>query len=170
MGARDLLATCVRDALISECGLFRYWLLRRWGDGPLLLFVMLNPSTADAKLDDATIRRCATFAFVHGFAGFYVVNLYAYRATKPADLKRAGYLVGPENDAHFQRLMKQCQDVCVGWGANAAGLERPRVVLKMLRDAGIKPKALAVTRGGHPQHPLMLHSDARLQEFEGDLF
>lgn len=165
MGARDVLANCIREALISSCGLYRYWLLRRWADGPLLLFVMLNPSTADGRIDDATIRRCTTFALAHGYAGFYVVNLYAFRATHPVDLKRAGYPVGPEADVHFQRLLAVCTDVCVAWGANASGLARPAEVLRMLRDAGRSPLCLGVTRGGHPQHPLMLPSDRRLQPF-----
>jgi hypothetical protein len=165
MGARDILASCVRDALVSSCGLYRYWLLRRWADGPMLLFIMLNPSTADAAVDDATIRRCTTFALAHGYGGFYVVNLYAFRATQPADLKRAGYPVGPEADAHFQRLLVRCQDVCVAWGANAAGLARPAEVLQLLRAASRAPLCLGITRGGYPQHPLMLPSDRRLQPF-----
>lgn len=165
MGARDVLASCVRDALISPCGLYRYWLLRRWADGPLLLFIMLNPSKADAAIDDTTIRRCTTFALAHGYGGFYVVNLYAFRATLPADLKRAGYPVGPDADEHIHRLLVRCRDVCVAWGADAAGLARPAEVLRMLRAAGRDPLCLGVTRGGHPLHPSRLPSDRRLQPF-----
>ena len=165
MGARDVLASCVRDALISPCGLYRYWLLRRWADGPLLLFIMLNPSKADAAIDDTTIRRCTTFALAHGYGGFYVVNLYAFRATLPSDLKRAGYPVGPDADEHIQRLLVSCQDVCVAWGADAAGLARPVEVMRMLRAAGRDPLCLGVTRGGHPLHPSRLPSDRRLQPF-----
>lgn len=165
MNVRDLLAGATRDAAISECGLFRYWLLRHWGPGPLLLFVMLNPSTADALVDDATIRRCAAFAAAHGYGGFYVVNLYAYRATRPADLKRAGYPVGPENDVHFQRVMALCTNVCVAWGANAAGLSRPAEALRHIRAAGHQPLCLAKTGGGHPQHPLYLPSTCTLQPY-----
>lgn len=164
-GARELLATCERDALVSPCGQFRYWLMRRWASGPMLLFVMLNPSVADDRIDDATIRRCATFSDSHGYGGFYVANLFAYRATKPADLKRAGYPVGPESDAHLRRLLSQCGDVCVAWGANAANLERPQIVLPMIRSFGIVPRCLAITRSGHPQHPLMLASACRLHPF-----
>lgn len=165
MGARDLLANCERDALISPCGMFRYWLLRRWAPGPLLLFIMLNPSTADAAVDDATIRRCATFAAAHGFGGFMVVNLFAFRATKPADLKRAKYPIGPDNDAHIVRLLAECQDVCLAWGANAAGRSRPVAVHALVLGAGRRPLCLARTRGGHPQHPLMLAGECRLQPF-----
>lgn len=157
-----------RGALISPCGVFRYWLMRRWARGPDLLFVLLNPSTADASVDDPTIRRCARFAVMHGYGGFYVVNLFAFRATKPADLRRGGYQVGPENDAHIERLLAECPEVCVAWGANAAGLERPQVVLPMIRRAGRQPLCLAITRSGYPQHPLMLPSDCRLHPFDAE--
>lgn len=156
-----------RDALVTPCGVFRYWLMRRWsGCRPMLLFVMLNPSTADADTDDPTIRRCAHFAMMHEYGGFYVVNLFAFRATKPADLRRGGYQVGPDNDAHTERLLAECPEVCVAWGANAAGLERPQVVLPMIRRAGRQPLCLAITSSGYPQHPLMLPKDCRLRPFQ----
>src|SRR5689334_16488446 len=83
----DTAPTVVRKAAsISECGRYRYSLHRWWGAGERLYFVMLNPSTADAEVDDPTIRRCMGFARTLGFDGIGVVNLYAFRATKPADL------------------------------------------------------------------------------------
>jgi hypothetical protein len=72
-----------RHATISDCGKFRYRLWRKWGSGSPLLFVMLNPSTADGEQDDATIRRCLRFAMAHDFGELEVVNLYAYRCTDP---------------------------------------------------------------------------------------
>ena len=78
-----------RAAIISPCGQFRYWLRRQWGGDGTLLYVMLNPSTADADVDDATVRRCIRFARDHGFGAMEVVNLFAHRATKPADLRAA---------------------------------------------------------------------------------
>jgi hypothetical protein len=155
----------MRWATLSECGTFRYRLSRRWGTGPTLLFVMLNPSTADAEVDDATIRRCIGFAQAHDFGALEVVNLYAFRATKPADLRAAGYPVGPENDAHIARAVAGCTEVCVAWGANAAGMSRPAEVLALLASLGAAPKCLGVTRGGQPAHPLMLPKTCRLQAF-----
>lgn len=78
-----------KAAYLSADGLYRFALHRWWGDGIRLGFVMLNPSTADAEIDDPTIRRCMGFARTLGFDGIRVVNLYAYRATKPADLWKA---------------------------------------------------------------------------------
>lgn len=155
-----------RTAVISDCGRFRYRLGRRWDDGDTLLFVMLNPSTADADIDDATIRRCFTFAKAHGFGALEVVNLYAFRATDPKDLRRAGYLAGPENDAHIAAAARDSAAICVAWGANVAGLERPQIVLPLLRATGKPIQCLRITRSGYPQHPLMLASSCRLMPFD----
>lgn len=165
MGVRDILANCQRTALISDCGRFRYRLGRRWGDGAPLAFVMLNPSTADAAVDDATIRRCVAFAHAHGFPAIDVVNLFAFRATDPRELARAGYPAGPENDTHIAEAADAAGAVCLAWGANAAGLERPQVVLHLLHGLGVELQCLRITRSGYPQHPLMLHSNCRLQPF-----
>lgn len=154
------------SAVISDCGKFRYRLGRRWAPGnKVLAYVMLNPSTADAEQDDATIRRCIRFAKDHGYDALEVVNLYAYRATKPADLRKAGYPVGPENDAHIEQVAREAEAVCVAWGANVDGLERPQIVLPLLRRVGTPIMCLEITRSGYPSHPLMLPSASRLMPF-----
>lgn len=156
----------IRTALLSACGKFRYRLGRRWADGQTLLFVMLNPSTADADVDDATIRRCIRFAQAHDFGALEVVNLFAYRATHPKELRRAGWPTGPENDAHTVAAAREANAVCLAWGANVAELERPQIVIPMLRKTGKPLQCLRVTRSGYPQHPLMLPSSCRLQDFD----
>jgi hypothetical protein len=149
-----------KGATISKCGAFRYRLWRRWDEfGSAMIFVMLNPSTADADKDDPTIRKCIGFAERHGFGGIEILNLYAYRATKPADLKRAGWLVGPENDAHIATVVQdhgRGDNVVCAWGANARGMSRPDDVLRLLRNLGARPRALQFTTDGIPCHPLML--------------
>lgn len=155
-----------KHATISECGKLRYRLWRKWGEGSPLLFIMLNPSTADAEVDDATIRRCVKFAQAHGFGELEVVNLFAYRATDPKDLRHAGYPVGPENDEHIRAAVLDAAAVCLAWGVNVAGLERPQIVLTMLRAMGVKLQCLRITRSGYPQHPLMLPSSCRLMPFD----
>src|SRR5262245_19133112 len=96
----DLFQT--KEALISPCGLYRYWLTRTW-DNSLrrVCWVMLNPSTADAEQDDPTIRRCVGFARSWGAGGIIVVNLFAFRASDPKALLRAADPVGPDNDGHI---------------------------------------------------------------------
>jgi hypothetical protein len=157
-----------RDATISDCGRFRYLLSRTWNaDLPPLLFVMLNPSTADALEDDATIRRCVNFARAEGrFGGIEVVNLFAFRATDPADLRRAGWPVGPDNDAHIVAAALRASAVCVAWGAVKEAEERVQVVMPNIRAAGHAPQCLHVTRSGFPGHPLYLASSKRLQPFD----
>lgn len=153
-----------RWALISECTKFRYLLLRQWDAAlPLLLFVMLNPSTADGRFDDATIKRCIAFAMAMGFGGFYVANLYAYRTPKPEELRKAHYPIGPDNDKHMAWALTKVREVCVAWGGDAKGLSRPADVLKLIRAAGHQPKALALTGDGIPRHPLYLPASSRLQ-------
>lgn len=155
-----------KHATISDCGKFRYRLWRKWGEGSPLLFIMLNPSTADAEVDDATIRRCVKFAQAHDFGELEVVNLFAYRARDPKDLRRAGYPVGPGNDEHIMAAVQESAAVCLAWGSNVAGLERPQIVLPMLRCLGVKLQCLRITSSGYPQHPLMLPASCRLMPFK----
>lgn len=157
-----------RTAALSTCGTYRYRLGRRWAEGSTLLFVMLNPSTADADIDDPTIRRCIGFAQRGGFGALEVVNLYAYRATKPQDLRNAGYPVGPDNDHHIVSAASDAATVCVAWGANVAGLKRPDVVLPLLRRVGMPITCLSITRSGYPGHPLFLPSSCTLHDFSID--
>lgn len=156
-GGKYLAAT----ALLSACGAYRYRLNRCWGYGRPLLFVMLNPSTADGSEDDATIRKCVGFARRLGFTGIQVVNLFAYRATDPVELVRAGYPVGPDNDAHIADAVSDAGRnlVVCAWGGSAPSLakdSRVADVMTLLRRRCAKPVALALTNGGVPRHPLML--------------
>jgi hypothetical protein len=149
-----------KGAIFSTCEQYRYRLWRHWGLGApraRAVFIMLNPSTADAEEDDPTIRKCIGFAERMGYAGIDVVNLYAYRATKPAELKRVGWPKGPDNDRHILEACRNNIDreaICA-WGTNARGNSRPMDVLDLIRAAGITPMALKVTNGV-PHHPLML--------------
>lgn len=156
-----------RDAIISECGTFRYWLRRQWDSAlPTLAFIMLNPSTADADIDDPTIRKCIGFARRLGFGGIVVVNLFAFRATQPADLKRAGYPAGPENNQYIAMAAgaaNQGGRVVCAWGVNARKLSRPAEVLESLHRYGVTPHALKLTDDGVPWHPLMLPYSCELQ-------
>jgi hypothetical protein len=155
----------IKTAILSPCGRYRYRLARRWSTGPVLCFLMLNPSTADADVDDATIRRCIRFAQDQGFGALEVVNLYAFRATKPADLRLAGYPTGPDNDDHTLQACQEADEVCLAYGAGASGMARPQEVLPMLRRAGVQLQCLRITRSGYPAHPLYLPADCRLMPF-----
>lgn len=151
------------DALISPCGFFRYTLTRVWDDAlPRLLFIMLNPSTADALLDDATIRRCIGFARGFGFGGIEVVNLFAFRTKSPAVLMKHCYPVGPDNDEHIIAALGRAGGIICAWGSAAKGHPRVREVLDIVGMFGASPPmALRLSEDGTPWHPLYLPSDSK---------
>lgn len=149
-------------AWISECGRYRYSLTRRWDRGDSVLFIMLNPSTADALIDDPTIRRCIDFAKGFGYNAIEVVNLYAWRATKPEDLPPTTWIaVGPDNDVAIAEAVDRADIVIAAWGASA-GQYRSRDVLAYLDAIGKWPYCLGATINGSPKHPLYLPKDTEL--------
>ena len=159
------------DAVISDCGGYRYLLTRTWNDAaPAVLFVMLNPSTADATVDDATIRRCVGFARAWGCGELRVLNLFAWRATDPRDLRLAADPVGPQNDHMLAaEAWKASQapggiTVCA-WGAGGGFRDRDRAVLGILRHA--RPQCLRATADGLPSHPLYQPRGLRPVPYEG---
>lgn len=148
------------SAKISDCGQYRYTLTR--GDAPRLCFVMLNPSTADATLDDPTIRRCLGYAKREGCAGLEVLNLYALRATNPADLWKHHDPVGPDNDRELYWAASRYMRMVAAWGANAKP-DRVKQVRNILEGNGITLFHLGLTKDGSPKHPLYLRADAPLE-------
>jgi hypothetical protein len=156
-------------ATFGSDGRYRYLLTRRWrAPGPSLGFVMLNPSTADDVKNDATIRRCVGFAKGWGYAGITVANLYAYRATRPSDLRaarRAGIdIVGPGNVATLQTLPR---DVVVAWGnLGQADKTQAAAVLEALAASGHAIWRFGLTGRGHPRHPLRLAASTVLEPHE----
>ena len=152
------------EAVISQDERHRYSLTRRWGDGPrVCCWIMLNPSTADATTDDPTIRRCIGFTHDWGYDALTVVNLYAWRATDPADLRnaqRAGRdVVGGLNDEHILANTDHARLVIAAWGAHAATMpdRRDERVLNLLRRRPIH--CLGTNRDGSPKHPVRLRAD-----------
>lgn len=161
--ADTLFATAASGAVLSDDGRYRYELTRTWGAEPQATFVMLNPSTADADVDDPTIRRCIGFAKSWGCGGLVVVNLYALRATDPADLWRADDPVGPDNDAHLALALylaaRSSGPVVAAWGAHARP-DRVELFADVAASLGVPLLALKVTKAGAPGHPLYLRADA----------
>lgn len=150
------------SAVLSPCGRYRYR-LQRTGLCPgsdRVLFVMLNPSKADGRVDDPTIRRCMGFARGLGCAELEVVNLFAWRATKPAELHGLPDPVGSDNDWHIADAAARVGPVVCAWGASRM-VDRRRLhrVLELLP----RPlHCLAVTKAGAPKHPLYVPAAAPL--------
>lgn len=156
-----------RDAVISECGRYRYRLYRGWAPERqrTVLWVMLNPSTADAHLDDPTIRRCIAFSTSLGYGDMWVANWYAYRATDPAELWKLPSMIdaiGPENDRHLAALAKRCDRIIVAWGADG-----PAVPCESLRTPDGLWR-LGTTKSGKPRHPLYVRSGTPLIPWRPD--
>lgn len=128
----------------------------------LVLWVMLNPSTADATINDPTIVRIIRFSDRLGFARAAVVNLFALRATDPRNLRLAGDPVGPENDAHIERMAREADSIILGYGADPMAADRAASVRALL--AGRKLHCLGKMKGGAPRHPLYLRANAELIE------
>jgi len=147
-----------KGAVISDDGQYRYRLWRTWNVAkPTIAFVMLNPSTADATENDPTIRRCIGFAKDWGYGSIEVANLFALRATNPAELREHPAPVGEENDTHLKRVCERSEMVVAAWGANGGLQGRARRVAQLL-DADLY--ALDTTKDGHPVHPLYQPKDA----------
>lgn len=174
-------------ARLSTDGAYRYKLWREWrgthdrknwrwlgakdgageevGEPKSCLFVMLNPSTADGKTDDPTIRRCVGFAKAWRYELLVVVNLFAFRATKPRDLfahADAGVdIVGFDNSGVIADAARRAGVIVCAWGANAQDHEfHVETVRGWMHTA--PHYALGFTRGGHPRHPLYAPQDSAL--------
>lgn len=157
---------CLSQVWYSPCDRYRYGLSRVWdADGPTLLFIMLNPSTADEYRNDPTVARCETRARRMGYGAMMVANLFAFRATRPADLKQAAEPVGPMNDRVLAHWSKSATATIVAWGAHGAFRNRAAEVSSVLTGSLLH---LGLTKAGHPRHPLYVAFDTAPCEWRPD--
>lgn len=160
-----MLATAVMD----DTRTYRYLLTRIWDTSTQpMVWVMLNPSTADAMEDDATIRRCVGFARREHCGGIAVVNLFALRSTNPRALRDHPDPIGPHNDAFLRQATSSLGPVVAGWGAGGVLGGRAATVTRTLTAAGVQMRALGVTSTGQPRHPLYLPGKAGLEPYTGE--
>ena len=160
-----------RGALFSPCNRYRYTLWREWDekwkitDGQVL-FIMLNPSTADAQVLDPTVRRCLGYAMDWGFKRMMVANLFALRSTDPAALRQEQDPVGPDNDLAISVGAATSTLVVAAWGTHGTLKGRDQTVIEIIR----KWKdlyCLTLTKEGIPGHPLYLKKDLKPALFMG---
>jgi hypothetical protein len=154
-----------KSARISDCGKYRYRLARAWADGWSLPFIMLNPSTADADLDDPTIRRCMSFAQREGAGGIIVVNLFAFRSSSPAAMLAEPNRVGPDNERTIYETITDAGSLPIvcAWGASAGS--SAQFLVGYMRANGATLTCLGKTKEGHPRHPLYVKGDQPLLPF-----
>lgn len=160
----------MKGAVISADGRYRYTLTRRALNGAQgkAIFIMLNPSTADASIDDPTIRRCVDFTRRWQRKTLLVLNLFAMRATNPRDL--AGDIEGPDNWKHFDQALN-CHPkpdlVVCAWGTHGSFNDQDKTVMGWLDSWCIEPLCLGLTKDGHPRHPLYVKGDTILRDYRG---
>jgi hypothetical protein len=152
----------VGGAEFSPCGVYRYSLSREWADGDgTILFVMLNPSTANADANDPTIRRCMGFARSWGAKRIEIRNLFAFRATDPKDMVAAlGHgtdIVGPENDSQIEAAHGRSSRTFAAWGAHPLATERGKVAMRILSRRPVF--CFGTSKSGAPRHPLYVPSN-----------
>ena len=146
-------------AVFSPDWVYRYSLVRMWPGLPpvrTVTFVGLNPSTADAQVDDPTIRRCVGFARAWGMSRLFMANLHAFRSTDPEGLLSAADPVGPGNFSAVRRMVLQSEMVVCAWGANELDPAAYEIRHWLMHQ---RPFHLGLTKHGHPKHPLYLRAD-----------
>lgn len=167
-----------KGAILSEDAIYRYLLWRVWEPAlPRDLWIMLNPSTADAAEDDPTIRRCVGFSKARECGGIMVANLFALRATDPRKLwtTEPEDRVGESADLHLGEAIKRsfngktsCGIVVVAWGVlPPAARHRAEDVSRLIADHGRRGHCYGLTQSGHPKHPLYLPGTAKPELFWG---
>jgi hypothetical protein len=159
-----------KDANISICENYRYQLSRVWDETkPKIMFVMLNPSTADADNDDPTIRKCINYTQKWGYGGLYVCNLFAYRATKPKVLLKIKNPFGVENEQSIKKYATNAEIIVCAWGNKkiVKAILKDKKPLDLLSFVSDKLYYLELTKKDNfLKHPLYLKADLEPIKFK----
>jgi hypothetical protein len=160
------------EAIFDDLGIYRYRLSRVWDDAaPRICWIMLNPSTATAGIDDRTICRVIAFSRRWSFGSATVVNLFALRTRRPGSLAQVDDPVGAANDGMILESGRSTPCVIAAWGNHgsivnpATGIPRCEEVRGLLTSAGVELTCLAVTDRGQPGHPLYLRKSVAPRPF-----
>jgi len=161
----------IQETKFSPCRKYRYTLWREWQpefrfasitedpdatkDG-FVMFIGLNPSTADEIQDDPTIRRCVDFAKSWGYTSMCMTNLFAYRATMPEEMKLQIEPIGAENDGTVKRLAREACLIVAAWGTHGKHMDRQERVKHWFASQNIQMHHLGLNSDGTPKHPLYL--------------
>ncbi len=164
----------MNQCVFSPCRKYRYTLRCRWDElfpEKPIAWIGLNPSTADELQLDPTLTRIKGFSSSFGFNCFYMLNIFAFRATDPNEMKRQADPVGPENDRYILEICRFCTNlnsstVVAAWGNHGSFLDRSEEVVSMLKSKGTRLMCLKVSKAGNPVHPLYLPGDCRMIEFK----
>lgn len=157
----------IREAILSDCGQYRYSLSRSWGDSKkFVLFIGLNPSIADASIDDPTVRRLIGFCKIWGYDSLAIGNLFAYRATDPSDMMSADNPIGIDNDEVIMELARAADKIVFCWGSLGGYNDRSMLLANILKPFNSKVCVFGHNKNGEPKHPLYLSYKTKLTELE----
>lgn len=152
-------------AIFSPDRGYRYTLWRenksRSTPGEYVMFIGLNPSTADERTNDPTLTRVQGFANFWGYHSVVMTNLFAFRATKPADMKRAKKPIGEDNDSWLTQCALSADKVICAWGNTGQYLQRDEDVVALLNRIGVQLYVFDLNRNGTPKHPLFLPANLK---------
>lgn len=151
-------------AEFSKCNGYRYALWRRWDNAkPYVLFIGVNPSTADHSQNDPTVNRCISFAKRWGYGGVYMAYLFSLISTEQKIMLMHNNAIGKDNDEWIKAISLNAGQVVCAWGANGDHKNRAKQIVSLLY--GIDLKCLGTTKYGHPRHPLYMRNDTALVNF-----
>jgi len=143
------------SAKFSFCRRYRYTLQRHWGeyaDRGYVMFIGLNPSTADETKDDPTLRRCICFAKSWGYDGVFMLNLFALRSTDPIEMRNHPHPIGPQNNFYITEIANHAELIVAAWGNHGVHHGRDAEVRSLCTNLHY----LRLTKSGQPGHPLYL--------------
>lgn len=157
-------------ASFSEDRNYRYALWRIWDESkPLVMFIGLNPSTANETDNDPTIKSVCRIAKNNGYGGVYMMNCFSLVSTDPKRLQEVYDCLHEEEDVENMRRLLEvsrlCQDVVFAWGNFEIVKQRAKSIAGYFKDA----KALAINKNGSPKHPLYCKSDIQPVSFSNNL-
>lgn len=146
--------------------LYRYLLWRLYDETkPLLAVLMLNPSKATHEMGDRTVDGLLRRAKRRGYGGILIMNCFAFRATEPADMKRAKDPIGPANDDVIGIVLEESLDLLCAWGVNAVHMDREKEVKCAILSGNAKPHVLRLCANGAPEHPLYIPASKELERW-----
>lgn len=146
----------IDSSVFSEGRKYRYTLYRKWEKGEgTIMFIGLNPSTADETEDDPTIRRCVSYAKTWGYQSLCMTNLFGFRATKPNVMMKEAFPIGRMNDAFLTLVAEEAALIVAAWGNKGSYMNRDVEVMRLFQGKH-SLYVLRLTKNGHPAHPLYL--------------
>ena len=151
---------------------YRYLLGTR-GKNPLIC-IGINPSTAKPDALDNTLKSVERIALGNGYDSFLMFNVYAQRATSPDDMEKVYNPALHKENLEAFRYILSISDKPAVWAAWGAIIEKRKYLPDCVRDlvrAGEEFGAGwycagAITKKGHPHHPLYLRKDEKLKPFD----